>query len=202
MRQQRSRSHNPRRLGGTLGAGILTALAVCAWQDAVAQPASSGGAIVNEVLKDAEQEQNRDSERVRRMVEEAVKGAERAPSGEEAVNPEAPDRLRPVVGDPPGALPAGFRAEDLDNRPVRDGTGAQIGVLRGVVLDEGSGIARVMVEFAPMFGQPAKTSAMEIEALTPTPDAADGYVIELTPVAYAALPAYAREQEHWRRVGA
>jgi hypothetical protein len=202
MRQQRSRSHDPRRHGREAGVGILVALAACAWNGAAAQPASSGGAIVNEVLKDAEQEQNRDSERVRRMVEEAVKGAERAPSGEEAVNPEAPDRLRPVIGEPPGALPAGFSAKDLENRPVRDGTGARIGTLRGVVLDEGSGIARVMVEFAPMFGQPGKISAMEIEALTPAPDAADGYVVELTPVAYEAMPAYAREREHWRRVGA
>ena len=166
-----------------------------------AQQATSG--IVEEAIKDAHQDQARDSERVRRMVEEAVKGAEQAPSGEDAVNPTAPDTLRPLQGDAAGtALPVGYEARDLLEKPVRDGSGAKIGQVRGLATDEASGLARVMVEFEPLFGQPAKISALEVEALAPAPDDADGFVVELTPVKLEQMPAYARRDEVWRRVGA
>src|SRR3712207_4769887 len=130
--------------GRMLAAGALL-LAAAAAPAVVAQ--TSGSSIVEEALKDAQQDQQRDTDRVRRMVDEAVQGAEEAPSGKDAVNPTAPEALRPLAGDEPGALPVGFRAGDLKDRPVRDGTGAQIGTLRGLVRDEASGLAKVMVEF-------------------------------------------------------
>lgn len=174
-----------------VGAGLAPALAQ-----------TSGSSIVDEALRDAEQEQTRDSDLVRRMVDEAVKGAETAPSGQDAVNPRAPDTLRPLTGEEPTVLPAGFEAKDLENQPVRDGAGARIGTVRSVVLDESTGLARAMVEFEPLFGQPAKTSPVEIELLTPATRSGDGFVVELTPVAYQSMPAYAWQQGQWRREGA
>jgi hypothetical protein len=206
MRQKASRTtteHGGRafRLPGVplLGLALLAGLP---WPGAgVAQQTGSGSSIVEEALKDAEQDQRRDTERVRRMVDEAVKGAEQAPSGQEAVNPTAPDVLRPLPADAPGALPPGTRAEDLVEQPVRDASGARIGTVKGLVRDEASGVAQVMVEFAPVFGQPGKTSVLGIEALTRA-EGESGYVVDLTPVAYDALPAYAWQDQVWRRVGA
>jgi hypothetical protein len=184
------------------GLGLLAALAVAGPVPGSAQETGSGRSIVEEALKDAEQDQARDAERVRRMVDEAVKGTEHAPSGKEAVNPSAPDVLRPITGDAPGTLPAGVQPEDLLDQPIRDGTGERIGTVRGLVRDESSGLARVMVEFVPLFGRPAKTSAMELEALVPAEASGDGYTVELTQVAYEAMPAYAWDKEAWRRQGA
>jgi hypothetical protein len=206
MRQQTSRTgrkHDGRafRVAGAplLGLALLAGLS---WPGAgFAQQTGSGSAIVEEALKDAEKDQQRDSERVRRMVDEAVKGAERAPSGQEAVNPTAPDVLRPLPADAPGALPPGTQPQDLVEQPVRDASGARIGTVKGLVRDEASGVARVMVEFAPVFGQPGKTSVLGIEALTRA-DKESGYVVDLTPVAYDAMPAYTWQDQVWRRVGA
>lgn len=185
-----------------LSLGLALATTVAA-PGSRAQNASSGSAIVQEVLKDAEQEQVRDSERVRRMVDEAVKGAEGAPSGEEAVNPTAPESLRPLLdGQQAGALPAGYSAEELRDRPVRDGSGAEIGTLRGPAVDEASGIARVMVEFKPLFGEPGKVAALEIERLTRADGRGDGYVVDVTPVDYRAMAGYGWADGEWRRRGA
>ena len=187
----------------TQGRGPTAAIGVAVLL--LAAPAAaqtSGSSIVEEALKDAHKDQQRDSNRVREMVDEAVKGAERAPSGEEAVNPPAPEALRPLRGDEPGVLPAGFRAEDLKDRPVRDGTGEQIGTLRGLVLDEASGLAKVMVEFGPLFGKSAKISAVPVETLAPATAGGDGYTVALTQVAYDAMPAYRWAGEAWRREGA
>jgi hypothetical protein len=197
MRQEQRRSPLA---GFVLGASWALALAGATVAPAMAQ--SSGSAIVDEALKDAEQEQTRDSDLVRRMVDEAVKGAETAPSGQDSVNPRAPDTLRPLTGDEPTVLPAGFAAKDLENQPVRDGAGARIGTVRSVVLDESTGLTRAMVEFEPLFGHPGKTSPLEIELLTPADQRGDGFVVELTPVAYESLPAYAWQQGRWRREGA
>jgi hypothetical protein len=196
MRQGTSRVFAFRALGA---AGVAVGLALPVAGSA--QPATSG--IVEEAVKDAHQDQARDSERVRRMVDEAVKGAEQAPSGQDAVNPTAPDTLRPLRADAAGtALPVGYEARDLLEKPVRDGSGARIGQVRDLATDEASGLARVMVEFEPLFGQPGKVSALEVEALVPAPDGADGFVVELTPVKLEQMPAYARRDEVWRRVGA
>lgn len=183
----------------------LGRLATSAWAllalagTAFAQPTSPGSAIVDEVLKDATQQQTRDSERVRRMVDEAIKGAEQAPSGIEAVNPTAPDTLRPTEDVGTAVLPAGFAPEDLEDKPVRDGTGAEIGRLRGLAVDQASQQLKVMVQFAPLFGHPAKTAAFPIEQLRPADSLGDGYVVEITPVDYEALPAYAWRDGEWRR---
>lgn len=196
MRQQHGRT-----LACLVPLGVIAMLGgLSVMQPAGAQ--SSGSSIVEDALKDVEQDQQRDSERVRRMVDEAIKGTEQAPSGIEAVAPTAPPALQPVSPEEPGALPAGFKAEDLANRPVRDGTGAQIGTLRGMVRDEGSGLTRVLVEFGTLFGRPGKVSAVTVETLTPAPPETDGFVLELTPVAYDALPAYALSNGVWRRVDA
>ncbi len=190
MRQTRGRKLTATILAAALAASPLAA--------ALAQ--TSGSSIVEEALKDAQQDQQRDTDRVRRMVDEAIQGAEEAPSGEDAVNPTAPEALRPLAGDEPGAVPVGFKAEDLKDRPVRDGTGAQIGTLRGLVRDEASGLAKVMVEFGPLFGKPPKVSALPVETLAEAPGG--GYLVELTPVAYEAMPAYRWSVEAWRREGA
>ena len=85
---------------------------------------SSGAGIVDEALKGVRQDQERDAERVRRMVDEAVRGTENAPSGEETVSPSAPERLDQLSpGTAAGVMPAGFRVEELVGRPVEDGTG-------------------------------------------------------------------------------
>lgn len=178
----------------------LALLAGLAWPTG-GHAQTSGGSIVEEAIKDAQQDQARDSERVRRMVDEAVKGAEQAPSGKEQVNPTAPDHLRPMQGEVPGSLPAGYQPEDLVGKPVRDGSGTQIGTVRGLVLDEASGLARVVIAFGPLFGQPGKTSVMEIGALRPATDGSDGFAVELTPVQYEAMPAYVQENAVWRRAG-
>lgn len=197
MRQEQRRSP----LAGLVQpAFLILALAGAGLTPVLAQ--TSGSSIVDEALKDAEKEQTRDSDLVRRMVDEAVKGAETAPSGEDAVNPKAPDTLRPLSGNEPTLLPAGFELEDLENQPVRDGAGARIGTVRSVVLDESTGLTRAMVEFEPLFGHPGKTSPVEIELLTPATRSGDGFVVELTPVAYQSMPAYAWQQGQWRREGA
>jgi hypothetical protein len=85
---------------------------------------------------------------------------------------------------------------------VRDGTGKQIGILRGLARDDKGGQAQAMVEFSPLFGRPGKTSVLALEALRPGVADGPGYVVELTPVAYDALPGYALDHAVWRRVGA
>lgn len=195
MRQTRGRG--PVRAAGVAGVLLLAGVGS---MPVAAQ--TSGSSIVEEALKDARQDQERDSGRVRRMVDEAVQGAVDAPSGEETVNPPAPVALLPLSGSEPGVLPPGFKAEDLKERPVRDGTGEQIGTLRGLVRDEASGLTQVMVEFTPLFGKPAKVSVLPVDTLIPAEAAGDGYVVELTPVAYDAMPAYRWAGEAWHREGA
>ncbi|MEK0082212.1 PRC-barrel domain-containing protein [Benzoatithermus flavus] len=166
-----------------------------------AQGEGSTSAIVEDALKNVEKDQARDAERVRRMVEEAVKGAEQAPSGQDAVNPTAPEELRSLGSDRPDALPVGLQPQDLLNKPVRDGTGARIGTVQDLVVDEPSGAARAIVAFQPLFGLPGKTSVLELEALVPVRGQSDGFVVELTPVEYERMPDYRRDQAVWRRAG-
>ncbi len=136
------------------------------------------------------------------MVDEAVQGTQEAPSGRDTVNPVAPESLRPLVdAEAPGVLPVGYEAKGLLGRPVDDGTGARIGTIEDLVLDESSGVARAMVAFDRLFDQPAKTTVVPIESLTTATARGDGYVMELTTVQFAAMPAYAKEGEVWRRVG-
>ena len=169
--------------------------------DVLAQSAPSGSAIVQDALKDVRQDQAEDARRVRRMIDEAVKGAERAPSGLEAVNPTAPPVLRPLQEAPPGALPTGIAPQDLADKPLRDGAGTEIGRVRDLVLDEQSGLARIVVDFAPMFGEPAKTTVIGVETLQPADAGSDGYIVDLTPVRYKEMPRYAWENGAWRQEG-
>lgn len=180
---------------GSGGAVLLAVLVLGTVSPVSAQSSATG--IVEEALQGVEADQARDAERVRRMVDEAVKGAEEAPSGQDAVNPAAPAELRPLAGDAIGALPAGYTEGDLTGKPVRDGTSAEIGQIRAMAVDETSGAARAMVAFAPLFGQAAKVAAVQVEALVP---AGDGFAIELTPVQLERMPAYAWEHDVWRRV--
>lgn len=183
---------------------VLQALSLtaCLWSGIVlAQSAPSGSAIVQDALKDVQQDQAEGSKRVRSIIDEAVKGAERAPSGLEAVNPSAPPVLRPLQEAPPGALPTGIEPQDLAGKPLRDGTGTEIGRVRDLVLDEQSGLARIVVDFTPMFGEPAKTTVLEIEALQPADTKGDGYIVDLTPVKYQEMPRYAWENGVWRQEG-
>ena len=173
---------------------ILTALLA---GPAAAQ--STGSDIVREALEGVRQDQARDSARVRAIIDEAVRGAEEGPSGSDTVNPAAPDVLRPLAADEPSLLPAGYSAEELIGRAVDDGTGARIGVIRELVADEASSAPRLLVEFEPLFGQPGKISAVPVEALTTAVARGEGYVMELTAVAYDQLPPYRRDGEVWRR---
>ena len=163
---------------------------------------ATGSTIVDEALKGVAEDQARDAERMRRMVDEAVKGTEQAPSGREAVNPSAPASLRPMTDDAPGALPVGYRAADLIGAPVRDGAGAEIGRVRGLGLDDASGVARAIVELAPLFGHPGKTAAVAVETLAPATAGRDGYVMDLSAVAIAQLPTYTWRDNMWRRADA
>lgn len=183
----------------TMRCGLAAAVLLCPPGQCLAQ--SSGASIVEEALKGVEQDQARDSQRVKRMVDEAVQGSQAAPSGTETVNPAAPDILRPLAADAgPGVLPVGYQADGLLGRPIDDGTGARIGTIRDLVLDEASGVARAMVEFEPLFDQPGKTSVVPIESLSTAVARGSGFVMELTSVEFARLPAYARENAQWRRV--
>ena len=168
---------------------------------ATAQPQPSGGSIVDETLQDIRKDEERDAGRVRGMVDEAMKGASGKPSGEEIVNPAAPAALLPLSGDVPELVPTGYDAAKLKDRPVRDGAGDPIGTSRGLARDEASGVTLVMVELAPLFGKPAKVSVMPVELLVPAVAEEDGYVVELTPVAHDAMPAYRWAGEAWRRDG-
>ncbi len=178
---------------------VAVAMLLASAEQGVAQ--SSGASIVEEALEGIREDQARDSERVKRMVDEAVRGTTQAPSGRDTVNPAAPETLRPVDdATAPGILPVGYQAQELVGRSVDDGTGARIGVIRELVLDETSGVARAMVEFQPLFDQPGKTSVVPIESLTTATARGEGYVMELSNVAFAAMPAYARDGGVWRRV--
>ena len=170
---------------------------------AFAQASSSSG-IVDEAVRDAEREQRRDQEKVRDIVKEAVEGAESAPSGQVAVTPPPADTLAPLAGDQAGAaLPPGVTAQDLLDQPVQDGSGTQIGKVAGLVIDHGSGLARAMVAFTPVFGEPGKTAPVELDTLRPTSDGSPGYIVDITPIQYQALPAYSPSGDgHWRRDGA
>jgi hypothetical protein len=160
---------------------------------------SSGAGIVDEALKGVRQDQERDAERVRRMVDEAVRGAENAPSGEETVSPSAPERLDQLsAGTAAGVLPAGFRVEELVGRPVEDGTGGKLGTLRAVAVEPGGDLPVALIEFAPLFGRGAKTAAVPLDELTPSATA-DSLVLSLTAVGYDELPAYAWRDGVWRR---
>ena len=102
--------------------GLLLALS------GLAAAQSSGGQIVEEALKGVEQDQARDSQRVKEIVDEAVRGTQQAPSGQDTVNPAAPETLRPLADkDAPGVLPVGYQSDTLIGRPIDDGTGARIG---------------------------------------------------------------------------
>lgn len=176
--------------------------AVAAWPaPGDAQPAQSGAAIVQDAIKEAQQDQARDAERVRNMVDEAVKRSERSPSGEEAVNPPVAEELRPLEGDVPGTLPAGMKAADLVGKPLRDGTGAEIGRVRGLALDQKNGLARVVAEFGPMFGQPPRIIILDVETLQPADKLGDGYIVELRPVEYEDMSAYTWQDGAWRQAG-
>lgn len=160
---------------------------------------TSPSSIVEEALQGVEADQARDAERVREIVDEAVKGAAAAPSGRDTVNPVAPSELRPLPQNAPEALPAGYRPEDLTGKPVRDGTSVQIGTIRALAVDETSGAARAMVAFAPIQGQAGKIAALEVAALVPASQG-DGFAIQLTPTQVAQMPAYTWQDEAWRRV--
>jgi PRC-barrel domain len=176
------------------------ALAAIVLLPAVAQAQSSGAGIVEEALQGVQQDQERDSKRVKEIVEEAVKGAEQAPSGQEAINPMAPDTLRPLPPDAQASLPAGYRADDMVGKPVVDGTGAKLGVIRGLVIDDVNGVARAMVEFAPLFGKPGKVTAIAVDTLTTGAAPEGGYVMSLTSTDFDKMPAYAWANLVWQRV--
>ena len=67
------------------------------------------------------------------------------------------------------------------------------------MLDQTSGAARAMVAFTPLFGQPGKISAVAVELLVPS-SRGDGFELQLTPVQLEQMPAYALDQQVWRRI--
>ena len=180
---------------------LAAAMVMLAVASTSAGAQSSGAGIVDEALKGVRQDQERDAERVRCMVDEAVRGTENAPSGEETVSPSAPERLDQLSpGTAAGVMPAGFRVEELVGRPVEDGTGGKLGTLRAVALEPGGDVPVAMIDFAPLFGRVAKTAAVPLDELTPSA-AADSLVLSLTAVGYDELPAYAWRDGVWRREG-
>ena len=112
-----------------------------------AQGQTSGADIVKDALKGVQEDQARDSQRVKEIVEEAVRGAEQAPSGQETIVPTAPDTLVPLPAGAQATLPAGYSADEMIGKPVVDGTGAKLGTIKGLGLDDAHGMARAMVEF-------------------------------------------------------
>ena len=163
---------------------------------------SSGQSIVEEALQGGEQDQARDSQRVRSIIEEAVRGAEQAPSGIETVAPSAPEVLEPMGSDsPPGLLPVGLDVSQLIGRPVEDAAGARLGTIRAVAVEQSGQTAHALVEFADAFGRQAKTAAVPLDKLTPSATTGSGYVVALTAVAYDQLPAYEWRDGAWRRQG-
>ncbi len=179
----------------------MTMMVAVALGGGIAHAQSSGASIVEEALEGVRQDQARDSQRVKEIVEEAVRGTQQAPSGQDTVNPAAPETLRPVEdASAAGILPLGYQAQELVGQAVDDGTGAQIGTIRELVVDESSGVAGAMVEFEPLFEQPGKTSVVPIESLTTATARGQGYVMELTNVDYARMPAYVRRDAAWHRI--
>ena len=181
-------------------AAMAAAWILIAGLSAHAPAQTSGADIVKEALEGVQQDQARDSERVKEIVEEAVRGAEQAPSGQETIVPSAPDRLVPLAGDAPVSLPAGYREEEMVGKPVVDATGARLGEIKGLGLDHVNGMARAMVEFAPLFGRPGKLAAVAVDTLTVGTGTQQGYVISLTSSDFERMPAYAWSDRSWRRV--
>ncbi|MGD9508343.1 MAG: PRC-barrel domain-containing protein [Geminicoccaceae bacterium] len=184
------------------GLAIAIGLALTAAAGGTVHAQSSGQSIVEEALRGVEQDQARDSQRVRDFIEEAVRGAEQAPSGKETVTPTAPETLKPLgPGEAPELLPVGFEVAKLVGQPVDDGTGARLGTIRDVAFEQGGRTAHAVVEFDRLFGRGAKTAAVPLDTLTPSVTAGSGYVMALTAVAYDQLPAYAMQNGVWRRQG-
>ncbi|MFL5336221.1 MAG: PRC-barrel domain-containing protein [Geminicoccaceae bacterium] len=174
--------------------GLLTIL------PAQGRAQTSGASIVEEALKGVRQDQARDSQRVKEIVEEAVRGAEQAPSGQETIAPTAPDTLRALPAGAQASLPAGYREDEMIGKPVVDGTGAKLGVIKGLGFDDANGMARAMVEFGPLFGKPGKLAAVAVETLTTGAGGQGSYVISLTSSDFERMPAYAWADQAWRRV--
>lgn len=164
-----------------------------------AQGQTSGADIVKDALKGVQEDQARNSQRVKEIVEEAVRGAEQAPSGQETIVPTAPDTLVPLPAGAQATLPAGYSADEMIGKPVVDGTGAKLGTIKGLGLDDAHGMARAMVEFEPLFGRPGKLAAVAVDTLTTGVGTAGGYVISLTSSDFDRMPAYAWSNQAWRR---
>jgi len=163
---------------------------------------SSGQSIVEEALQGVEQDQARDSQRVKDIIDEAVRGAEQAPSGKETVTPTAPETLKPLGPDEaPGLLPAGYEVAKLVGQPVDDGTGARLGRIRDIAVEQDRRTAHALVDFNQVFGREPKTAAVPLDTLTPSIAKGTGYVVAITAVAYDQLPAYTWQDGAWRRRG-
>jgi hypothetical protein len=181
---------------------IAIGLALAAAAGGTVHAQSSGQSIVEEALQGVEQDQARDSQRVREIIDDAVRGAEQAPSGTETVTPTAPETLEPLgPDDAPGLLPVGFEVAKLVGQPVDDGTGARLGTIRDIAVEENGQTAHALVDFGQVFGREAKTAAVPLDTLTPSATTGSGYVISLTAVDYDKLPAYAWRDGVWRRQG-
>ena len=96
-------------------------------------------------------------------------------------------------------LPAGYSADEMIGKPVVDGTGAKLGTIKGLGLDDAHGMARAMVEFEPLFGRPGKLAAVAVDTLTTGVGTAGGYVISLTSSDFDRMPAYAWSNQAWQR---
>lgn len=181
---------------------ILLGLVLTVAIPGTAHAQSSGQSIVEEALKGVKEDQARDSQRVQRMIDEAVRGAEQAPSGKETVTPTAPDILEPIGAEAaPGVLPVGFEVAKLIGQPVDDGTGARLGMIRDIAVEQDGRTAHALVDFGQVFGREAKTAAVPLDTLTPSATAGTGYVMAITAVSYEQLPAYALQNGVWRRQG-
>ena len=173
----------------TTRVALAAAMAMLAVASTGAGAQSSGAGIVDEALKGVRQDQERDAERVKRMVDEAVRGAENAPSGEETVSPSAPEQLDQLPPGTAAGVAAGrFSCRGTGGPAGRARHGGTLGTLRAVALESGGDVPVAMIDFAPLFGRGAKTAAVAARQVD-AGAAADSLVLSLTAIGYDGLPA-------------
>jgi hypothetical protein len=143
--------------------------------------------IVEDALKAAEAERQRDAGKVEQMSEEAAAAVTGAPSGAEAIGSTA----TPAGTALPGS-DVGLSLRRLLDAPLHDREGATVGTIRDVLLgsDRNAGIILVALADGSIRGLNAARIAQVLDQ--------DAYRTDLARDSLAELPAYREEGGTWR----
>lgn len=174
----------------TLTAGALALLLASA---APAQQPTSGRDFVDGAVKEAEQAQQRDSDLVRRMSEEAAKAVEGTPSGAETVGSTAPP-ANSAARSPGLDKPDEPDADELVGQSVADRDGEPVGTVRDVMRDPAGNETMVLVE-----ADGGVVKGIVLARILPGEGDA-GYYVDLDREGVAELPSYRRDGDRWTMV--